>query len=177
MNLNFILPDNKFTTDALQVIRLAEDTVRQLNYYVIGTEAILLGFLAQDIGVASQVLKAAGVTFEAVQYHIGQILGVFPPLPSEISIPEKIPFTFRAKRVIELALEEANKMGQARIDSGHLLLGILKETEEIEKARETAIAHGDDKSMEFIGVAAKILRALGIDLMQLEQQLRSAMSQ
>ena len=178
MSLNFILPDNKFTTDALQVIRLAEDAVRQLNFYVIGTEGILLGFLAQDIGVASQVLKAAGVTFEAVQYHIGQILGEFPPLRSEESIPEKTPFTFRAKRVIELALEEANKMGQSQIDSGHLLIGILKETEVIESARKKAMAKGEKKPMEFIGVAARILREeLGIDLVQLEQQLRSAMAQ
>ena len=68
-------------------------------------------------------------------------------------------------------------MGQTRIDSGHLLLGILKETKEVEEAREVAIAHGNEKPMEFIGVAARVLRErLRIDLAHLEQQLRSAMS-
>lgn len=176
MNLNWVIPEKNFTPNAIQVIRLAEDAVCQLKSYVIGTEGILLGFLAEDTGVASQVLKAAGVTFEAVQYHFKQILGD-PPFPLEMPSPEKTPFTSRAKRVVELALEEANQMNQARIDSGHLLLGILKETEEIETAREIAIAKGDDKPMEFIGVAAKILRVLGINLVQLEQQLRSTMSQ
>ncbi|VEP17869.1 MerR family transcriptional regulator [Hyella patelloides LEGE 07179] len=178
MNLNWVIPEKNFTTDAIQVIRLAEDAIYQLNTYVIGTEGILLGFLAEDTGVASQVLKAAGVTPEIVQHQIIQILGEFPPFPPEIPIPDKTPFTSRAKRVIEIALEEATQMGQTHIDSGHLLLGILKETEKIESARKVAISQGDEKPMEFIGVAAKILKeALGINLVQLEQQLRSAMSQ
>lgn len=177
MNLNLVVPENNFATDALQVISLGEDIARQINLFVIGTEELLWGLVAEDVGVASQILIAAGVTAENVHYQILQIIGELRPRPPEIPIPEKIPFAPRAKRVIELALEEANRMSQTQINSGHLLLGILKQTEEEEAAREIAIAQGEEKPMEFMSVAAMILREkLGIDLEQLKQQLRSAMS-
>lgn len=177
MNLNLVVPDNKFTSDALQVISLGEDIARQINLFVIGTEELLWGLVAEDIGAASQILIALGANAENVRHQIVQIIGERPSLPPEIRIPEKIPFAPRAKRVIELALEEANQMGQTQINSGHLLLGILKQTEEEEAAREIAIAQGEEKPMEFMSVAAMILREkLGIDLVELEQQLRSAMS-
>ncbi|MEM8672528.1 MAG: MerR family transcriptional regulator [Cyanobacteria bacterium P01_G01_bin.67] len=177
-NLNLVIPDNKFASDALQVISLGEDIARQMNLFMIGTEELLWGLVAEDVGVASQILMAAGVNPEIVEHQIVQTIGERPLLPPEAPISEKIPFTPRAKRVIELALEEANQMCQMQINSGHLLLGILKETEEEESARKIAIAQGEDKPMRFMGVAAMILREkLGIDLVQLEQQLRSAMSQ
>ncbi len=177
MNLNLVVPDNKFTSDALQVISLGEDIARQINLFVIGTEELLWGLVAEDIGAASQILIALGANAENVRHQIVQIIGERPSLPPEIPIPEKIPFAPRAKRVIELALEEANQMGQTQINSGHLLLGILKQTDEEEAAREIAIAQGEEKPMEFMSVAAMILREkLGIDLVELEQQLRSAMS-
>lgn len=177
-NLNLVIPDDKFATDALQVISLGEDIARQINLFVIGTEELLWGLVAEDIGVASQILTTAGATPEIVHHQIAQIIGERPPLPLEVPIPDKLPFAPRAKRVIELALEEADRMGQAQINSGHLLLGILKQTEEEEAARKIAIAQGEEKPIEFMSVAAMILREkLGIDLVQLEQQLRSAMSQ
>ena len=178
LNLNLVVPDGDFTSDALQVISLGEDIARQINLFIIGTEELLWGFVAEDVGVASQILMAAGVTPENVRHQIVQIVGERPSLPPEIPIPEKIPFAPRAKRVIELAFEEANQMSQTQINSGHLLLGILKQTEEEEAAREIAISQGESKPMEFMSVAAMILRErLGVDLVQLERQLRLAMSQ
>lgn len=177
-NLNLVIPENNFATDALQVISLGEDIARQINLFVIGTEELLWGLVAEDVGVASQILMAAGVSPEIVRHQIVQIIGDRPQLPPEIAIPEKLPLAPRAKRVIELALEEANQMGQTQINSGHLLLGILKQTEEEAAAREMAIAQGVEKPMEFMSVAVMILREkLGIDLVELEQQLRSAISQ
>ena len=176
-NLNLVIPDDKFSTDALQVISLGEDIARQINLFVIGTEELLWGLVAEDVSVASQILTAAGVTPEKVHHQILQIMGEIPPFHPEMPIPDKIPFAPRAKRVIELALKEADLMGQTQINSGHLLLGILKQTEEEEAARKIAIAKGEENPMEFMSFAAMILREkLGIDLVQLEQQLRSAMS-
>ena len=177
-NLSLVIPDNKFASDALQVINLGEDIARQINLFVIGTEELLWGLVAEDVGVVSQILIAAGANAENIRYQIVQIIGERPPLPSEMPMPEKIPFVPRAKRVIELALVEANQMGQVQINSGHLLLGIIKQMEEEEVARKIAIAQGEEKPMEFMSVAVMILREkLGIDLVELEQQLRLAMSQ
>ncbi len=120
-DIDIVPSDKNYTPDAIQVIRLGIDTVSQLNFNFFGTEGILLGFLAEDTGVASQVLKAAGVTFEAVQHQIVQILGERPAPPLGVPVPKRIPFVPRAKRVLELARQQANQSGQARIDSGHLL--------------------------------------------------------
>ncbi|MGK7953027.1 MAG: MerR family transcriptional regulator [Xenococcaceae cyanobacterium] len=165
-DMDIALSAKNYTTDAIQVIRLGIDAVSQLNYNFFGTEGMLLGFLADNSGVSSQVLKSAGVTFEIVQDRIVQILGERPKPQLEASTPKSIPFVPRAKRVLELARQEVNQSDQSRINSGHLLLGILKETKEIEEAGQA------------VGVAAHILRdILEIDLVKLEQQLRLAMSQ
>ena len=141
------------------------DAVCQLNFHFFGTEAMLLGFLAKDTGVASQILMAEGVNFEDVRHHVVQMIGKPPALPEEITVSTRIPFVPRAKRVLELARQQANQLGQVRVDSTHLLLGILQETKEVEATGQT------------VGIAVRVLRdRLGIDLAQLEQQLRSAMS-
>ncbi len=158
-DMEIVLSDGNYTTDAIQVIRLGMDAVKKLNYDFFGTEGMLLGFLAENTGVASQILMAAGATFEAVQDRIVQLLG--ERTLGEIPLPEKIPFVPRSRRVIELARKQSQQLGKTRMNSGHLLLGILKEAEE---------SGG--------GVAAHIMKErLGIDLADLEQQLSSAMSQ
>ncbi|AFY53206.1 putative transcriptional regulator [Rivularia sp. PCC 7116] len=154
--VNIVISDESFTSDALRVINLGLNAVRELNYDFYGTEGILLGFLAEDTGVATQVLKTAGVDFETVRNLIVKLLG--KRTLGELTLPEKIPFAPRMKRVFELARESANKSGKERIDSGDLLLGILEEAK-----------RGG-------GVATYIIKEkLGIDLLNLEQQLRLAM--
>jgi DNA-binding transcriptional MerR regulator len=156
--VNIVISDENFTSDALRVINLGLDAVRQLNYDFYGTEGILLGFLAEDTSVSTKVLEAAGADFETVRNLIVKLLG--KRTPGELTLPEKIPFAPRMKRVFELAREEVNKSGKERMNSGHLLLGILEEAK-----------RGG-------GVATYILKEkLGIDLVDLEQQLRLAMSE
>ena len=157
-DIDIVISEKNYTTDAIQVIRLGIEAVSELNFNFFGTEGMLLGFLAEDTGVATQILNAAGASFEIVQHRIVQILG--KRTPEEIPVTHTIPFLPKAKRVLQLARAQAKQLDRDRINSEHLLLGILKEAEE-----------GG-------GVAARILREeLGIDLVQLEQQLRSAMAQ
>ena len=158
-DMEIVLSDENYTNDAIQVIRLGWDAVRNLNYDFFGTEGMLLGFLAENTGVASETLMAAGVTFAAVQERIVQLLG--KRTLGEIPLPKQIPFVPRTKRVVELARERAQRFGKTRTDSTHLLLGILREAEE---------SGG--------GLASHILQErFAIDLADLEQQLRSTISQ
>ncbi|MEM7578447.1 MAG: MerR family transcriptional regulator [Mastigocoleus sp.] len=156
--VNIVISDENFTSDALRVINLGFNAVRELNYDFYGTEGMLLGFLAEDTGIATQVLKAAGVDFETVRNLIVKLLG--KRTPGELPLPEKIPFAPRMKRVCELARESATKSGKERINSRHLLLGILEEAK-----------RGG-------GVATYILKEkLGVNLLNLEQQLKLTMSE
>ena len=155
--VNIVISDENFTSDAIQVINLGLNAVRNLNYDFYGTEGMLLGFLLEDSSVSTKVLKSSGVDFDIVQNLIVKLLG--KRTLGEIPLPEKIAFAPRVKMVVELAREEANKSGKQRMNSGHLLLGILEEAK-----------RGG-------GVATYILKEkLGIDLAQLEQQLRLVMS-
>ena len=157
---DLLIPTAKiFTPDTQQVFRVGEQAIRQINFYVLGTEAILLGFLAEGASLAAQVLTAAGVKLDAVQPLVVKWLGSPPAPPAGAYIPPRLPYAPRVKRVIELALEQAEQVGQALVAPEHLLLGILKEAEE-----------GG-------GLATYILKKeLGIDLPGLEQELRSAMA-
>ncbi len=147
-----------FTPEAMRVIISAQDAVRNLKLNFIGTEGILLGLLAEGTGIAERVLAASGVKLETVQYFVEKSIGPLA-VPSD-EIPIEIPFTPRAVRVLDLATEKAKQLGQGHVDTGHLLLGILKEGEEEEG-----------------GLAIRILKEdLGINLKRLEQQLRLAMS-
>ena len=158
-DLEIVLSDENYTSDAIQVIHLGVDAVKKLNYNFFGTEGMLLGLLAENTGIASQILMTAGVTFAAVQERIVQLLG--KRTLGEIPLPEKILFTPRSRRVTELAREQSQQLGKNRVDSTHLLLGILKEAED---------SGG--------GVATYILKErFGIDLTDLEQQLRFAISE
>lgn len=155
MNMDLVISDRYFTPEAKQVFNLGQQAIRQINFNVLGTEGILLGLLAEGTSIAAQVLTAAGVDFQVVQHLTEKLL----PTPVENSIPVRLPFAPRVKRVIELALDQAKQLGQFRLTPEYLLLGILKEGEE-----------GG-------GVAIYVLKQkLGIDLVHLEQQLKSAMS-
>jgi len=119
---------------------------------------MLLGLLADDTNLARQVLNTSGITFSVVQPFVVKWLGVRPEAPEGWHSPQ-MPLAPRAKLVIELALGEAKEAKKSFIDPEHLLLGILDE------ARDSG------------GLATYILdKELGIDLAQLEQQLREAMS-
>ncbi|MBV6621897.1 MAG: MerR family transcriptional regulator [Rivularia sp. (in: Bacteria)] len=156
--VNIVISNENFTSDALQVINLGLNAVRELNYDFYGTEGLLLGFLAEDIGVMTTVLKAAGVDFETVRNLVVKLLGRHTL--GEIPLPDKIPFAPRMKRVFELARNEANNSKEERMNSVHLLLGILEEAK-----------RGG-------GVATYILKErLGISLVDLEQQVRLAISE
>lgn len=155
-----LIPRDKIFSPATQhVLRLGEDAIRQINFDILGTEGMLLGLLADDTNVAAQALNTVGVTFATAQPLVMKWLGVRPN-PPEGRHPAPMPFAVRAKRVIELALDEAKEMGRSRIEPEHLLLGIL------------------DENKESGGLATYILKEeFGLDLSQLEQQLRATLSQ
>ncbi|MDJ0708134.1 MAG: Clp protease N-terminal domain-containing protein, partial [Leptolyngbyaceae cyanobacterium MO_188.B28] len=164
-DLQLHISEQNYTPEAIEVIRIGQNAIRELNMDVFGSEAMLLGLVSEGSNVAAQILTAAGVTFDAAQLQIVQMLGSRPTPPVEIPTPPHLPFAPRAKRVLELAREQAEQLGQPRISPEHLLIGILRETEEVEAAGQAA------------GVAARVLReGFNVNFDQLEQQLRSTMA-
>ncbi|MDP3980003.1 MAG: Clp protease N-terminal domain-containing protein, partial [Chlamydiota bacterium] len=129
----------KFTDRARQVIILARKEADRFNHNYIGTEHILLGLIKLGEGVAVNVLRKMGLDFETVRMEVERAVGTGP----ETKMIGDIPLTARAKRVIELALDEAKKLNHTYIGTEHLLLGLLREGE---------------------GVAAKILQSLNLDI-------------
>ncbi|HEY9848610.1 MAG TPA: metalloregulator ArsR/SmtB family transcription factor [Leptolyngbyaceae cyanobacterium] len=140
----------RWTQKAMTAIRLAERESRRLGHHYIGTEQILLGLLGEGSGIAWQFLNSAGVNFENTQKEVEKIIGRGRGLT-----PAQIPFTPKGKHVLELALEEAQQLGHNYIATEHLLLGIIREKE---------------------GLAVRVLQTLGVDLSNLEQRLRTALS-
>ncbi len=135
----------KFTDRARRVIVLAQDEARMLNHGFIGTEHLLLGICREGEGLAAQALEALGTSLEAVREQVEEIIGHGERQPSG-----HIPFTPRAKKVLELSLREAFQLGHEDIGSEHILLGLVRE--------------GD-------GVAAQVLVRLGLDLDQVRQKV------
>jgi hypothetical protein len=135
----------RFTDRARRVVVLAQEEARLLNHNYIGTEHILLGLIHEGEGVAAEALERIGVSLEAVRGEVERIIGrgLDPPAGH-------IPFTPRAKKVLELSLREALQLGDDYIGSEHILLGLLRE--------------GD-------GVAAQVLTRLGADLGRVRQQV------
>ena len=125
----------RFTDRARRVVVLAQEESRLLSHNYIGTEHLLLGLLAEQEGVAARALESLNVTLEAAREQVLEIIGPGQPQPSG-----HIPFTPRAKKILELSLREALTMGSEVIDTEHLLLGLIDE--------------GD-------GVGAQILQRLG----------------
>jgi ATP-dependent Clp protease ATP-binding subunit ClpC len=140
----------RFTDRARRVVVLAQEEARMLDHNYIGTEHILLGLIQEEEGVGSRALQALGVTLEAVRGHVEEIVGRGPATPTG-----HIPFTPRAKKVLELSLREALQLGHNYIGTEHILLGLIREGE---------------------GVAAQVLQKLGADLNRVRQTVIQLLS-
>jgi ATP-dependent Clp protease ATP-binding subunit ClpC len=135
----------RFTRSARRVVVLAREEARMLNHDYIGTEHILLGLIHEGEGVAARALESLGISLDAVRQQVEEIIGRGQQAPSG-----HIPFTPRAKKVLELSLREAWQLGHNYIGTEHILLGLIRE--------------GD-------GVAAQVLVKLGADLGRTRQQV------
>jgi len=112
----------RFTERARQVVVLAQDEARRLGHNYIGTEHELLGLIREEYGVAARVLQSVGVTLEEVRSDVARIVGL-----GEGTTTGEIPFTPRAKEVLELSLREALSLGTNYIGTEHILLGLLRQ--------------------------------------------------
>ena len=112
----------RFTDRARRVVVLAQEEARILSHNYIGTEHILLGLLREGEGVAAKALESLGLRLEAVRQQVEEIIGKGQQAPSG-----HIPFTPRAKKVLELSLREALQLGHDYIGTEHILLGLLSE--------------------------------------------------
>ena len=128
----------RFTEKAIKVIMLAQEEARRLGHNFVGTEQVLLGLIGEGTGVAAKTLKSMGVTLKDARAAVEEIIGRGAGF-----VAVEIPFTPRAKRVLELSWDEARQLGHNYIGTEHLLLGLIRE--------------GD-------GVAARVLENLGVDL-------------
>ena len=136
----------RFTDEARRVVVTAQEEARELGHDYIGTEHILLGLLRVTDGLAAQALQALGISLEAARREVRQIVG-----QGEVArLPSHIPFTSRAKKVLELSLREALQLGHNYIGTEHILLGLIREGE---------------------GVAAQVLVKLGAGLNRVRQQV------
>jgi ATP-dependent Clp protease ATP-binding subunit ClpC len=135
----------RFTDRARRVVVLAQEEARMLNHNYIGTEHILLGLIHEGEGVAAKALESLGISLEAVRQQVEEIIGQGQQAPSG-----HIPFTPRAKKVLELSLRESRQLGHDYIGTEHILLGLIREGE---------------------GVAAQVLVKLGGDLNRVRQQV------
>src|SRR5476651_1121319 len=112
----------RFTDRARRVVVLAQEEARMLNHNYIGTEHILLGLIHEGEGVAAKALESLGISLDAVREQVEEIIGQGQQAPSG-----HIPFTPRAKKVLELSLREALQLGHNYIGTEHILLEILRE--------------------------------------------------
>jgi ATP-dependent Clp protease ATP-binding subunit ClpC len=140
----------RFTDRARRVVVLAQEEARMLNHNYIGTEHILLGLIHEGEGVAAKALESLGISLEAVRSQVEEIIGQGQSAPTG-----HIPFTPRAKKVLELSLREALQLGHNYIGTEHILLGLIREGE---------------------GVAAQVLQKLGADLNRVRQQVIQLLS-
>ena len=135
----------RFTEKAIKVIMLAQEEARRLGHNFVGTEQVLLGLIGEGTGVASKTLKSMGVTLKDARTEVEKIIG-----RGSGFVAVEIPFTPRAKRVLELSWDEARQLGHNYIGTEHLLLGLIREGE---------------------GVAARVLENLGVDLNKLRSNI------
>ncbi len=140
----------RFTDRARRVVVLAQEEARMLSHNYIGTEHILLGLIHEGEGVAAKALESLNISLEAVRAQVEEIIGQGQQAPSG-----HIPFTPRAKKVLELSLREALQLGHNYIGTEHILLGLIREGE---------------------GVAAQVLVKLGADLNRVRQQVIQLLS-
>ncbi len=135
----------KFTDRARQVVVLAQEEARMLDHNYIGTEHLLLGLIHEGQGVAARALESLGISLGDVRQDVEEIIG-----RGQHELTGHIPFTPRAKKVLELSLREAQQLGHNYIGTEHILLGLIREGE---------------------GVAAQVLVKLGADLNRVRQQV------
>ena len=135
----------RFTEKAIKVIMLAQEEARRLGHNFVGTEQILLGLIGEGTGVAAKTLKSMGVNLKDARIEVEKIIG-----RGSGFVAVEIPFTPRAKRVLELSWDEARQFGHNYIGTEHLLLGLIREGE---------------------GVAARVLDNLGVDLAKVRQHI------
>jgi ATP-dependent Clp protease ATP-binding subunit ClpA len=140
----------RFTDRARRVVVLAQEEARLLNHNYIDTEHLLLGLIHEGEGVAATALESLGISLEAVRTQVEEIIGHGERAPTG-----RIPFTPRAKKVLELSLREALQLGHNYIGTEHILLGLVREGE---------------------GVAAQVLVRLGADLSRVRQQVIQVLS-
>nr|ARO91179.1 ATP-dependent Clp protease ATP-binding subunit [Flintiella sanguinaria] len=135
----------RFTEKAIKVIMLAQEEARRLGHNFVGTEQILLGLIGGGTGIAAQVLKSMNVTLKDARIEVEKIIG-----RGSGFVAVEIPFTPRAKRVLELSLEEARQLGHNYIGTEHLLMGLVKEGE---------------------GVAARVLENLAVNVSSIRAEV------
>lgn len=135
---------DRFTDGARQVVVLAQDQARKSNHNFIGTDDLLLGLIEEGEGVAAKALESLGVSLAAVRQQAAEMIG-----QGQDSPPEHIPFTPRAKQVLELAQQESRVLGHSYVGTEHILLGLIRED----------------------GVAARVLVKLGVDMDRARQQV------
>src|SRR2546429_49280 len=140
----------RFTDRARRVVVLAQEAPLLLNHHYLGTEPILLGLISEGEGVAAKALESLGISLEAVRQQVEEIIGTGSSSPQG-----HIPFTPRAKKVLELSLREALQLCHNYIGTEHILLGLIREGE---------------------GVAAQVLQKLGADLGRVRQQVIQLLS-
>ena len=140
----------RFTDRARRVVVLAQEEAKMLNHNYIGTEHVLLGLIHEGEGVAAKALESLDISLEAVREQVQEIIGQGQQAPTG-----HIPFTPRAKKVLELSLREALQLGHNYIGTEHILLGLIREGE---------------------GVAAQVLVKLGADLNRVRQQVIQLLS-
>src|SRR6187402_1775651 len=142
---------DKFTERARRVLTLAQEEAQRFNHNYIGTEHLLLGLVREGDGVAAKVLNNLGVELSKVRSAVEFIIG-----RGEKSVSGEIGLTPRAKKVIELAVEEARRMNHSYIGTEHLLLGLVREGE---------------------GIAFGVLESLGVNLEKVRQQVMQVVNQ
>ena len=143
---------NRFTERAQRVILIAQEEAKRLNHDYVGTEHLLLGLIALGEGVAAQVMANLGVDLRRVRVEIEKIVGT----GDNVMLLGEIPFTPRAKKVLELAVEEAQNMGHNYVGTEHLLLGLIREEE---------------------GVAARVLENIGVRLDVVREEVISLLGE
>ncbi|GAV24371.1 ATP-dependent Clp protease ATP-binding subunit ClpC [Carboxydothermus islandicus] len=141
---------DKFTQRAQKVIRMAQEEARKMNYPYVATEHLLLGIINEGESVAAKVLENLGIDSQKVREKILELVG-----PGEGPMPAEIAFTPRAKRVLELSVDEAARFGHNYVGTEHLLLGLIREGE---------------------GVAARVLVSLGADLERVRTEITQVLS-
>lgn len=136
---------DRFTERGLRALALAQQEARRLSHDHTGTEHILLGLLSDRDGLAAETLRSLGINLQALREEVEDILGRGRSEP-----PEHIPYTPRARRVLDLAQREARQLGHGQVGTEHLLLGLLREGR---------------------NVAAQVVTTLGGDLSRVRQQV------